>query len=176
MQLQMALFIWLQGLLCFTGFPLPIINLSLPAAVVTPAEHRVHTAGQLNLSELGEVLQASGVTAQWLSGTVPSHSTNYLLRLLRATSLNSTYINTAGGANPNSSTTGRQIQTNRTHHPWKQPLKERFWCSRSRPPPLAAYLACACIKMMVCTIPRHTEEDSWQSRIHKKAHKYFCFF
>lgn len=110
------------------GLPLLITNLSLPAELITPDEHRFHSAGPLDISQLGKVLQISGDDKHTgdFQGQFLTRSGSDLFRLLRATSPHSTYIKTALSTNPNSSTTGKETETNTTQHSCQQLLEIRF--------------------------------------------------
>lgn len=171
----MLLSIWLQGLSCFTGFPLLTINVSLPAELITPDEHRLHSAGPLSFSKIWKVLLMSGSDHHtWdFQGQFLARRDSHLFRFMRDTSLNSTCIKPSLSANPSSSTTGREIKTNTTHCSSKQILKE-FHVAFPDPSTSRLSLLCSNIKMKFCTIPPHTQK--WRSRSLKQAHKYFCFF
>lgn len=111
-----------------------------------------------------------------LSGTAPDHHTwdfqgqflthrgIHLFRLMRVTSLKSTHIKPTLSVNPSSSTTGREIKTNTTHHSSKQILKESFM-QLFESPPLTVYLSFGVIvKWSFDNSTSHTEVAVQESK------------
>lgn len=92
--------------------------------------------------------------SSWPTGTAQVHED---------TSLNSTCIKPTLSANPSSSTTGREIKTNTTHHSSKQILKE-FHVAFPDPSTSRLSLLCSNIKMKFCTIPPHAEVAVQESK------------
>lgn len=166
-----------KGLSCFTGFPFSIANnKSVSASWINYTdEDGFHSAGPLNISKAGKVPQISGGNKH-AGGCQEQFSTcnnSYLFRLLRVNSLNSTYIRTAVSANPKSSTSGKEIETNTNHDSESRYWKKDFNTGVLGHSTSNVSLLCTHTKMMFCTIPLHTEEDSWQSGVKTKLTNIF---